>query len=279
MSTNEKIWFITGVSGGLGRMISQEAAHQKDTVIGTVRHAHQLQEFENLVPGRTFAVQMDVTHPDEIKKALDEVLKRFGRIDVLVNNAGYGLLGAIEEISDQEARAQMETNFFGALEVTRQVLPIMRQQKSGHIIQLSSIAGLVGGAGAGLYNASKFALEGFSEALSQEIKIFNISVTLVEPGPFRTNFLGSSIKRAQKTIEEYAITSGMAIHQWGENNGKQEGDPKKAARVIVKVAHAEHPPLHLPLGKNALDRLHQKLSALEKDMSAWKEESLNTSFE
>ena len=203
----------------------------------------------------------------------------FGSIDILVNNAGYGLFGAIEEVSLDEARQQMETNFFGALALTQAVLPFMRERKSGHIIQISSMAGFRAVAGMGLYNASKFALEGFSEALALETKHLNIKVTIVEPGPFRTNWAGDSSIRSEKVIEEYSPTAGSRISTIQAYSGNQPGDPEKAARAIIKVVNSDNPPLRFPLGTVAIQAIRNKLKSVEEEINEWEKVAADTSFD
>lgn len=279
MANTGKIWFITGVSGGIGRALAKEAAQRGDIVIGTLRKPEQLEEFNQLEPGKTFAVQADVNHPDQIEKAINIAISKFDKIDVLVNNAGYGLFGAIEEVSMAEARRQMETNFFGALAVTQAVLPIMRRRKTGNIVQISSMAGFKSNPGVGLYNASKFALEGFSEALYYEVAPFGIKVTIVEPGPFRTQWAGSSSVRAEQVLEDYLPTAGLRIDTITGYSGTQPGDPEKGARAIIEAIYDENPPLRLPLGRAALDAIREKIKAVEYDCSRWEAISLDTEFE
>jgi len=274
-----KIWLITGVSGGLGRALAKEVAQSGNIAIGTLRKPDQLEAFNKLVPGKTFAVQLDVNEHEQIHKVVDEVVKQFGTIDVLVNNAGYGLLGAVEEISMDEARRQMETNFFGALAMTQAVLPVMRTQKSGTIVQMSSQAGMRGNSGLGLYNASKFALEGLSEALYIEGKPLNIHVIIVEPGGFRTDFAGSSAARAEKVIEDYASTAGKVITNIKNIDGKQPGDPVKGAKAIIKAVNSDQPPLRLALGEACLKMLREKLKSVEENYDQWEAVSLGTSFD
>ena len=279
MQKIQKTWFITGVSGGLGRALAQEVALNGDVVIGTLRKQHQIADFDSLVPEKTFGVMLDVNHPSHFQKVLDTAILNFGNIDVLVNNAGYGLFGAIEEVSLEEARQQMETNFFGALALTQAFLPYMRERRSGHIIQISSMAGIKSVPGAGLYNASKFALEGFSEALALEVEPLDIKVTIVEPGPFRTNWAGDSSIRAAKVIDDYAPTAGSRIATINGYSGQQPGDPAKAAKAIIKIANSENPPLRLALGKVAIDAIRSKLRSMEEELSEWEKVGLDTSFD
>jgi len=279
MITSSRIWLITGVSGGLGRALALEAAQNGDIVFGTLRKPEQVFEFNDLVHGKTFGIQLDVNKHEQIGPVLTHILDQFGKLDVLVNNAGYGLFGAAEEVSMSEVRAQMETNFFGALAMTQAVLPIMRSQRSGHILQVSSIAGLSSNPGLGIYNASKFALEGFTEALYLETKNLNIRVTLVEPGPFRTDWAGSSSVRSAKIIPDYDSTAGERIRAINGISGKQPGDPVKAAKAIITIVNSEKPPLRLALGKIAIDVIRKKISLLERELGEWEELSADTGFE
>lgn len=275
---HRRVWFITGVSGGLGRELAKEAAAHGDTVIGTVRKMEQVKPFNDIAPGLTFAHLLDVTAFDEARDTVKKVAEKYGRIDVLVNNAGFGFLGAIEEASINEVRDVMETNFYGALHLTQAVLPYMREQHKGHILQISSVAGFRATQGFGVYNASKFALEGFSEALALEVAPFQIKVTIVEPGPFRTNFAGASIKKAADKIDAYAQTAGVFERAMAERNGKQDGDPMKAAEVLWQVVQSPEPPLRLPLGAYAFDAVRSKLGQIAAELDAWESMATDTSF-
>lgn len=277
---SNKIWFITGVSTGIGRHLAEQAALAGNTVIGTVRKQEQVEDINNLVSGKTFGYLLDVNNHPKVAEVINEVASKFGKIDVLVNNAGYGLFGGIEEVTMQEARDQMETNFFGALAVTQAVLPVMRAQKSGHIFQVSSIAGLTGSAGLGIYNASKHALEGFSEALYYELEALNIKVTLVEPGPFRTLWAGASMKYSEQEIADYRSTRVGKVKEMLEaRNGAQPGDPVKAALAIITIAETKNPPLRLALGKIAIGAIQGKIDLLTKELNEWKELSTGADFE
>jgi NAD(P)-dependent dehydrogenase (short-subunit alcohol dehydrogenase family) len=247
-------------------------------VYGTLRNKHQVEAFEKISPGKTIPLLMDVTYPAGILNGVNKILETEGRIDVLVNNAGYGLFGAIEEVTMEEARAQMETNFFGALELTKAVLPSMRKQGSGHIFQISSVAGFRGTEGLGIYNASKFALEGFSQGLAKEVHPFGIKVTLVEPGPFRTEWGGRSSIRSKTVIPEYHTTAHARIHAIQTYSGTQPGDPDKAAAVILDVLESDSPPLHLPLGELAIEGFREKMRSLELDIKTWEDRSRATAF-
>jgi NAD(P)-dependent dehydrogenase (short-subunit alcohol dehydrogenase family) len=278
MDNMHRVWFITGVSGGLGRALAEEVAAHGDIVLGTLRKQEQIADFDSLVPEKTFGVLLDVNNQSHFKRVIETAILNFGRIDILVNNAGYGLFGAIEEVSLEEARQQMETNFFGALALTQAVLPSMRERKSGHIIQISSMAGIRALPGMGLYNASKFALEGFSEALALETSALNIKVTIVEPGPFRTSWAGDSSIRSENIIEDYTETAGSRISTIQEYSGNQPGDPKKGAKAILMIANSDNPPLRFPLGQVAIDAIRGKLKSVEDDIKEWELVSINTSF-
>jgi NAD(P)-dependent dehydrogenase (short-subunit alcohol dehydrogenase family) len=262
-----KVWFVTGASSGLGEALTRAIIEKGDRVAATFRKEEQAMAFTNQYPERGIGLILDVTATDTIKAVVAKAYAHFGTIDVLVNNAGYGTVGAIEEFSLEEARQQMETNFFGALAVTKEVLPLMREKGSGDIVQLSSVSGIRALGGFGLYNASKFALEGFSEALAQEVAPFGIRVTIVEPGPFRTQFAGSSIKMPQVRIDAYQNTPVANMYTYILNaNGKQEGDPVKGAKAIVDFVHSDNSSLRLPLGKAAIAGIKAKLQSVQKDL-------------
>jgi len=253
MSTDKKVWFITGVSSGLGKQLAKEVLEQGQIVIGTFRKQEQIDAFERESPENAFGVLIDLASTQMIEDGVKTAFDKFGKIDVVVNNAGYGVMGSIEEVSDEEVRRQFEINVFGVLTTLRAVLPEMRKQKSGHIINVTSIAGRIGSQGLGIYNGSKFALEGIGEALAAELKPINIKVTNVEPGPFRTEWAGSSATYDNTKIEDYDSTVGERIRSLQSLNGNQPGDPAKAADAIYKLAQLEEPPVHLPLGKIAYE--------------------------
>jgi short-subunit dehydrogenase len=267
----QKIWFITGISSGLGKALAQSVIDNGDFVIGTFRSQIQADAFNNLHKDEAFALTLDITKPNEIDKAFKIITDRFGKVDVLVNNAGFGFAGAIEETSTVETREIFEANFFGTLQLTQAFLPLFRHQKSGHIIQISSHGGFKAFPGFGIYNASKFALEGFSEALAIEVAPLGIKLTIVEPGPFRTNFAGSSFKQAIAIIEDYNPTAGTFRERMKQVDGKQEGDPTKAAKAIIDITKLDTPPLRLPLGKIAIISLTAKLDSVQKDINSFKD--------
>ncbi len=263
-----KVWFITGASSGFGEALATAAINNGDKVAATFRQKEQADNFTEQHGGKGLGILLDVTDERNIESAVKEAIGSFGAIDVLVNNAGYGTIGAIEEFTMQEIRQQMETNYFGAVAVTKELLPFMRVQKSGHIIQISSAAGMKATGGFGVYNASKFALEGFSEALEQEVLPFGIKVIIVQPGPFRTKFAGASIKLAERRMDEYKQTPvAQMCHYIQRIDGRQEGDPAKAAKVIIDYVEMEQSPLRLPLGKHSLDAIKTKLNAVQKDVT------------
>ncbi|GAB4093196.1 Rossmann-fold NAD(P)-binding domain-containing protein [Flaviaesturariibacter terrae] len=272
-----KVWFITGVSSGLGAELAGAALAKGDRVAATFRKPEQAAAFTQQNPDQSIGLVLDLNDSARIPAAVDEAVARFGRIDVLVNNAGYGTVGAIEEFNMEEIRAQFETNFFGMAALTKELLPLMRAQGSGYILQLSSAAGIKATAGFGIYNASKFALEGYSEALAQEVSPFGIRVVIVEPGPFRTQFAGSSVRLAQTRIDEYKATPvAQMYHYISRIDGRQEGDPAKAARVLVDYVHNGNTTLRLPLGKHPIDVIAAKLRSVEQDMKANRELALST---
>jgi NAD(P)-dependent dehydrogenase (short-subunit alcohol dehydrogenase family) len=264
-----KVWFITGASSGLGAELTKAIMEKGDNVVATFRKREQAEAFSEIAAGKGLGVIADVTHYDQLDAAIERTLKAYGRIDVLINNAGYGTVGAIEEFTLDEIRAQMETNFFGVVYLTKKILPLLREQGGGHIIQMSSQAGFRAAPGFGVYNSSKFALEGFSEALAQEVAPFNIRVVLVEPGPFRTEFAGSSIKAAKNRLEEYKQTPVAQTYQYIDQvNGNQEGDPVKAAKAIVHYVYDNRPNLRLPLGSTPLKVFRMKMEQVEADLKA-----------
>jgi short-subunit dehydrogenase len=245
----------------------------------TARKPQTVQELVEQYPENTLAVPLDVSDAGQRRTAAQAALDKFGRVDVLVNNAGYGTLGAFEEFSSEQIRRQMEVNFFGAAEMTRGLLPIMRQQKSGHILNVSSVGGIVSMGGFALYCASKFALEGFSEGLRDEVKPLGIHVTIVEPGAFRTSFAGDSNIRPESTIEDYRpVVEPIEKYLYG-NNGKQPGDPHKAALAMIEAVESDEPPLRLMLGADAFGLWDQKRAAQDAEFARWRARGENTAFE
>ncbi|RYF80293.1 MAG: SDR family NAD(P)-dependent oxidoreductase [Chitinophagaceae bacterium] len=274
-----KTWFITGASSGFGNELVKAVIAKGDNVVATFRKPELASTFSQQYKEDGLGLVMDVTNETQIKTGLQQAVEKFGKIDVLVNNAGYGTIGAIEEFTVEEIRAQMETNFFGAITITKEILPLMREQRSGHIVQISSQAGFRGTAGFGVYNASKFALEGISEALAQEVAPFGIKVTIVEPGPFRTEFLGGSMKAAAQKNEAYESTPVGNMYKYvADMNGKQEGDPVKGAQAIVDYVYSDAKALRLPLGKTPLQAIRMKLKQVEDDLKTNEQIALSTIY-
>ncbi|MGA2140104.1 MAG: oxidoreductase [Verrucomicrobiia bacterium] len=277
-TNNHLVWMITGTSQGFGHELVRAALQRGDSVIATSRNPRKVATAFPEASDRLLAIPMDLRDPAQISSAVQAGLKRFGRIDVLVNNAGHGLIGAVEEASDAEIANVHETNVFGLLRVTRAVLPHFRKRRSGHVVNLSSIGGIIGIAGFGIYNSTKFAVEGLSEALAHEVAPLGIRVTIVEPGPFRTDFLGGSLAVAGKTLADYDQTSGRTRAGATERHGNQPGDPVRAAEAIIKAVTSENPPRHLLLGRFAYDHATAKLDNLRKEYEAWREVTLGADF-
>ncbi len=277
-STKPLVWFITGTSQGFGRELVRAALQRGDSVVATSRN---LQTVTSAFPDagkRLLAVSLDLRDAQQITSVIEQSVAAFGRIDVLVNNAGHGLTGAVEEASDAEVANVFEINVFGLLRVTRAVLPYFRKQKSGHVVNLSSIGGLVGLPGWGIYNATKFAVEGISEALAAEAGPLGIGVTVVEPGPFRTDFLGGSLAATANVLPDYKETAGQTRAATTTRHGNQPGDPALAAAAIVEAVISPKPPLHLILGKFAYDRFNTKLDAFKQEMETWRETTVGTDY-
>ncbi|MDE1155771.1 MAG: oxidoreductase [Acidobacteriaceae bacterium] len=277
-SQSGKVWFITGVSSGFGKLLAEYLVTLGANVVATARKPETLKELVDSAPEQVQALKLDVTRPEEVDAAVKEAIARWGRIDVLVNNAGYGLTAAVEEATPEEYRTLFETNVFGLIHTTQAFLPQFRKQRHGNIVMLSSIAGLVPSAGWGFYNASKFAVEGLSEALAGEMKPLGVSVTVIEPGPFRTEFLGTSGRLAQHSIADYSETAHKMREYMEKQNGRQPGDPQKAVEAIVAAVEAEQPPLHLLLGKLAYDRYEARTKRFQDEVELWKETTLGADF-
>ena len=272
-------WFITGVSSGFGRAIAEAALAKGHAVVGTIRQPDARAAFEALAPGKPHAVVVDVTDEVGVHHVIDDVVERYGRIDVLVNNAGYGLEGAIEEVTLDQARRQFEVNVFGPIAVMQAALPHMRKARSGHIINITSMGGLTAFPGVGIYNGSKFALEGISEALAKEVKPLGIKVTIVEPGSFRTDWAGRSMSHAEHPIPDYDQTAGAFRRSLAQRNGRQGGDPRKGAEAIMLATEVSEPPLHLLLGPDAMRFVGEKLNALQADIKKWAHITQSTNFD
>ncbi|MDR0189299.1 oxidoreductase [Pseudomonas yamanorum] len=274
----KRVWLVTGASRGIGAKIVAAALAHGDAVVATARNAQTVIERFGAQPG-LLAVQLDVTEETQAADVARAAVEHFGRIDVLVNNAGFGLLGAVEEASADEVRRLYETNVFGLLNVTRGVLPFMRQARSGHVINISSVGGFRSGAGFGTYCSTKFAVEGLSEALHAELASLGVKVTVVEPGYFRTDFLdGNSLVESPLIIDDYAATSGEVRKLAKVYNQQQPGNPELLAVAMIKLVEAPHPPMRLALGTDTLQAIEAKLAYVKEETAAWRELSASTDF-
>ncbi|KWE46359.1 short-chain dehydrogenase [Burkholderia ubonensis] len=274
----KRVWFITGASRGIGALIAEAALADGNAVVAAGRHVpaivERLGESAALLP-----VELDVTDEAQAKAAVQAAVEKFGRVDVLVNNAGFGLLGAVEESADKDVRRMYDTNVFGLLNVTRAVLPTMRANRSGHVINISSIGGYRAAAGFGVYSSTKFAVEGITEALHAELKPLGVHATVVEPGYFRTDFLdASSLVVAPDVIDDYDETSGAVRRKAVQLNRNQPGDPAKLAAAMIALVDAPNPPLRLPLGTDTLAAIAAKNAYVAQETETWKALSASTDF-
>lgn len=266
-----KVWFITGCSTGFGRNLAMEALQLGNQVAVTSRNTDDVKDIVAQYPHAAIAVKLDVTDAEQVTAAVKQAQERFGRIDVLVNNAGIGYFGAIEESEEAEIRRMFEINFFGLASVTNAVLPIMRAQRSGHIVNISSIGGLVAFPGVGFYNATKFAVTGYSEALAKETATLGIKVTVVAPSGFRTDWAGRSANNSKIVIDDYADTAHANQNTIRSYSGNQPGDPVRAAQAIIKAVESDNPPVRLLLGAGALKGIRTKITQLQQDVDTWEE--------
>jgi len=273
-----KTWTITGVSSGFGRALAEAALGRGDTVVGTVRTEAARTEFEKIAPGHAIGMLLDVTDEAAVHATIAAAEARTSGIDILVNNAGYGLVGAVEEASLAEIRTQFEVNVFGAVAVMQAILPFMRARRAGRILNITSVSGLVGWPSLGIYSGSKFALEGISETLAQEVAPLGIKITMIEPGGFRTDFATRSRVKTARTLEDYDATVGHSRRILAEHAGHEPGDPVKAAEVILTVADTPAPPLRLLLGSDAFTYASQKFQAQRAEMDAWTSQTCATDF-
>jgi NAD(P)-dependent dehydrogenase (short-subunit alcohol dehydrogenase family) len=278
MSAIEKQFLITGVSSGFGRAFAQAALEKGHRVVGTVRNDDAIASFESLAPGRATAVRLDVTNIEAIEPAVAGIEGTVGPVDVLINNAGYGHEGTLEESPIEEMRRQFEVNVFGAVGMMKAVLPFMRRRRAGHIINITSMGGFITMPGIAYYCGSKFALEGISEVLAKEVKPFNVAVTAVAPGSFRTDWAGRSMIRTDRSISDYDALFDPIRRARQEKSGKQAGDPRKAAAAVLALVEAEDPPVHLLLGADALALVRDKLKSLSVEIDAWEDLTLSTNF-
>ncbi|WP_297356692.1 oxidoreductase [Paraburkholderia sp.] len=278
MNRDNPVWLITGCSTGFGRELAKLVLERGWRAVVTARDASKVADIVEGHGDRALVLPLDVTKRAQIDHAVAQAKEHFGRIDVLVNNAGYGYLAAIEEGEDAAVREMFEANVFGLIDTTKAVLPVMRKQRSGLIVNVSSIGGLASFAATGYYHGTKYAVEGISESLATEVKPLGIDVLIVEPGPFRTNWAGPSIKQSATQIEDYAATAGERRKQTAARSGNQAGDPVRAAQAIIDAALSDTPPLRLLLGKAALELARKKLDFLRSDFDAWEATTVGADF-
>ncbi|GGG53071.1 oxidoreductase [Paenibacillus radicis (ex Gao et al. 2016)] len=275
--SNNKVWIITGCSTGFGRELAKATIEAGYNVVVTARKLNAIADLVSGNRDNVLAMELDVTKPDQIEKTVKGAIAKFGRIDVLVNNAGVGYFSSIEEADEEETRRMFEINFWGLMHMTNAVLPYMRSQLSGHIINISSIGGLASFPGVGYYNGTKYAVEGISESLAKEVASFHIHVTLIEPSNFRTDWSGRSAAKTHSAIKEYEELIAPFVN--GESHGKEAGDPKKAAEAIVNIAELDEPPLRLLLGAEAYHTVVNKYSESLEHFEKWKDVAVNADFQ
>ena len=275
---NAPVWFITGCSAGFGRELASAVLARGYRAVVTARDPDSVRALAEPYGNRALTLALDVTDAHEVRAAVDVAQLTMGRIDVLVNNAGIGYFGAIEESDDAEVRRMFEVNVFGLAHVTQAVLPGMRKQRHGHIVNISSIGGIRAFPAVGFYNATKFAVVGLSESLAMEVEPLGIKVTIVEPSGFRTDWAGRSANEAPNEIADYADTAGANRRNIRGYSGKQPGDPVRAAEAIIKAVEAKEPPLHLLLGKAALKGAHYKLDLMKRNFDAWQDTTVGADF-
>lgn len=273
-----RTWLVTGCSSGLGRALCERLLERGARVVCTARKEAALADLKQQYPERAIVLPLDVTDPVGVQAAVQAALSQTGGIDVLVNNAGYGLVGALEEVDEEAIKAAFDANVYGAYRLIKALLPHMRKRGSGHILNISSMAGFVGGPGFCFYSATKFAVEGMSEALAAEVAPFGIKVTLIEPGPFRTDFRNRSMQSAP-AMEIYAETVGKFRKMLQDTDGKQPGDPRRAADAMIAAVEAEHPPLRLPLGEVCLGAMRNKLAKVGQELDRWESVARATSYD
>ena len=272
------VWFITGASTGLGRTLAETVLAHGDRVVATARNVATLDDLTGPSPDDVIRLALDVTDRDQVRAAVAEAVERAGAIDVLVNNAGHGLVGALEELSDEQFAQVLGTNVFGAFAVSRAVLPYMRARRRGHVVMMSSVGGVVGNPGHAAYATSKFALEGMSEALAGEVAPLGVRVTIVEPGPFRTDFAGRSMRFAEPVDDYRETPAGTLRARFSAQDGVQPNDPVRAAEAIITAVRDPSSPLRLPLGPEAVDRIRAKLRNQLADLEAWEKLSRDTRY-
>ncbi len=279
MAQATPVWFITGCSTGFGHELAKLVLERGWKAVVTARDEKRVADLVKGHEDSALTVSLDVTDAKQIAAATKAATDKFGRIDVLVNNAGYGYQASIEEGDEAEIRAQFDANVFGLFAMTRSVLPIMRRQRSGHVINITSVAGFIGFAGSGYYAASKQAVEGWSDALAKEVEPLGLHVTCVEPGPFRTDWAGRSLKQTPNKIEDYAESAGIRLRGTSNGSGKQAGDPRRAGELMIEITQAKSPPHQLVLGAWGVDAVDQRLSAIRKDFDTWRERGAATDYD
>jgi NAD(P)-dependent dehydrogenase (short-subunit alcohol dehydrogenase family) len=272
------VWLITGCSSGFGREFARAAMAHGFRVVATARDPQRLATLLSGREAQAIAVALDVTDAGQVQRAVREGEQRFGRIDVLVNNAGYGYLAAVEEGEEREIRSLFETNFFGLVRMTQAVLPGMRARRRGCIVNIASVGGIIGNPGSGFYAATKFAVEGLSESLAREVEPLGIKVLLVEPGPFRTDWAGRSLRQSAQFIGDYEQTAGRRRREIGSYSGTQPGDPARAAEAVIAALQETAPPDHLVLGRDGYERVEQQLRYMLDNLSKWRSLSLSADF-
>ncbi len=278
MPNTQPVWFITGCSTGFGRELAKLVIARGWRAVVTARDRAKVADLAEGATDRVLALALDVTDPSQIAQAVSETSKQFGRIDVLVNNAGYGYQSSIEEGEEDKIRAQFDANVFGLFALTRAVLPLMRAQRAGHVLNVTSVAGLVGFPASGYYAATKHAVEGLSDALAAEAGPLGIKVTCIEPGPFRTDWAGRSLIQTPSTIPDYAETAGARLKATSEKSGTQAGDPVRAGEAMIRVTELANPPRHLVLGAWGYEAVTSRLKQRLAEIEAWRETSLGADY-
>jgi NAD(P)-dependent dehydrogenase (short-subunit alcohol dehydrogenase family) len=278
MAQAAPVWFITGCSSGFGHELAKLVLARGLRAVVTARDKTRVAELARSADDRALPLGLDITDATQIASAVQEAQARFGGIDVLVNNAGYGYQASVEEGEDAEIRAQFETNVFGLFAMTRAVLPGMRARRNGHVINITSVAGFIGFPGSGYYAATKHAVEGWSDALAAEGKPLGIKVTCIEPGPFRTDWAGRSLRQTPNRIRDYADTAGTRLKSTAQDSGSQVGDPVRAAEAIIQITESQNPPRHLVLGAFGVDAVVKNLETILAEVKAWREAGIATDF-
>ncbi|GAB3674330.1 oxidoreductase [Salinisphaera aquimarina] len=275
---NDPVWFITGCSTGFGRALAQQIIDDGGRAVMSARDKSRVADLAEAAPDRALAVTLDVTDAAQIQAAVAAANEKFGRIDVLVNNAGYGYQSSVEEAEDSEIRAQFEANVFGLFAITQAILPGMRERRRGHVLNISSVAGFIGFPGSGFYAASKHAVEGWSDALDAEVAPLGIRSICIEPGPFRTDWAGRSLKQTSSRIADYADTAAARMQGTRDGSGAQPGDPERAARAMIDLVAHPNPPHHLVLGAWGVDKVEGYLKSVLDEIDAWRDVSVATDY-